>query len=66
MNINPSFYKTIHVPEMNETDVLGKLMEKYEDGFKYNEDTKELSFSLSVISTKEYHADIQNKQDTER
>lgn len=48
MNINPSFFETIRVPEMDEADVLGKLMEKY-DGFSYNEDTKELTIPLSVI-----------------
>lgn len=66
MNINPSFYETIRVPEMNEADILGKLMEKYEDGFSYNEDTKELSFPLSAVSVKNNNADVQNEQDAER
>lgn len=58
MNINPSFFETIRVPEMDEADVLGKLMEKY-DGFSYSEDTKELTIPLSVTP-------IQNSANNDR
>lgn len=48
-NTKPFRNNTIVAPEMDELDILGKLMEQYYDGVKYNEDTKELSIPNEII-----------------
>ena len=40
---------TIIAPDMDELDILGKLIEKYYDGVTYDEHTKELSIPNKLI-----------------